>query len=111
WHGVHVDRVDADVTIAELGGEREVEAVVSLGDLSPDDVDVQLVHGPVGPADELTERACTSMVDAGPAEDGHRRYQGSLATNRAGRYGLTVRIVPRHPDLVDSSALGLAAWA
>ena len=30
---------------------------------------------------------------------------------RAGRYGFTVRIVPRHPDLVGNSELGLAAWA
>jgi glycogen phosphorylase len=111
WHGVHVDRVDAEVTVAELGGQRSVDAVVSLGDLAPDDVDVQLVHGPVGQGGELTERSCTSMQHAGPVDDGHVRYAGSLSCARAGRYGFTVRIVPRHPDLVDGSELGLAAWA
>ena len=40
-------------------------------------------------------------------------YGAALANGEeyVGRYGLTVRIVPRHPDLVDSSELGLAAWA
>jgi starch phosphorylase len=111
WHGVHVDRVDGDMAAVELGASRDVEAVVSLGSLSADDVDVQLVHGPVGQGDELTERTCVSMRPAGPADDDHARYVGSLECSRAGRYGLTVRIVPRHADLVDNSELGLAAWA
>jgi glycogen phosphorylase len=111
WHGVHVDRVDGDMAAVELGASRDVEAVVSLGSLSADDVDVQLVHGPVGQGDELTERTCVSMYPGGPTDDDHARYVGSLECSRAGRYGLTVRIVPRHADLVDNSELGLAAWA
>jgi starch phosphorylase len=111
WHGVHVDRVEGDQSAADLGGSRQVEAVVSLGALSADDVDVQLVHGPVGQADELTSRSIVSMNMAGPADDNHACYTGSLRTERAGRYGFTVRVVPRHPDLVSSAEMGLAAWA
>jgi starch phosphorylase len=111
WHGVHVDRVEGDGAAAELGGSRTVEAVVSLGTLSADDVDVQLVHGPVGQGDELTERTSASMHPAGATDDDHARYVGSFSCERAGRYGFTVRIVPRHPDLVGNSELGLAAWA
>jgi glycogen phosphorylase len=111
WHGVHVDRVEGDGAAAELGGSRTVEAVVSLGSLAADDVDVQLVHGPVGQGDELTERSCVSMRPDGPADDDHARYVGSFRCERAGRYGFTVRIVPRDPDLVGNSELGLAAWA
>ncbi len=111
WHGVHVDRVEGDGAAAQLGGSRTVEAVVSLGTLSADDVDVQLVHGPVGQGDELTERTSASMHPAGTADEDHARYVGSFYCERAGRYGFTVRIVPRHPDLVGNSELGLAAWA
>jgi starch phosphorylase len=111
WHGVHVDRVEGDGAAAELGRSRTVEAVVSLGTLSADDVDVQLVHGPVGQGDELTERTSASMHPAGAADEDHACYVGSFHCERAGRYGFTVRIVPRHPDLVDNSELGLAAWA
>src|SRR5690606_1257708 len=111
WHGVHIDRVDGDPTVADLGGTRRVEAVVSLGALSADDVDVQLIHGPVGQSDELTSREVVSMSVAGPAEDGHVRYAGEFETRHAGRYGFTVRVVPRHPDLASSAEMGLAAWA
>jgi starch phosphorylase len=111
WHGVHVDRVEGDMSAADVGGSRTVEAVVALGSLSVDDVDVQLVHGPVGQGDELTERSIVSMTPDGTADDDHARYVGSLKTESAGRYGFTVRIVPRHPDLVSPVELGLAAWA
>ena len=111
WHGVHVDRVDGDLSAADVGGSRAVEAVVALGSLGPDDVDVQLVHGPVGQADELTSSTIVSMTPAGPADDDHARYAGSVRTDHAGRYGFTVRVVPRHPDLVSPAEMGLAAWA
>jgi starch phosphorylase len=111
WHGVHVDRVDGDMAAADLGGERPVEAVVALGDLDAADVDVQLLHGPVGQGNELTESTIVSMTRAGEADDDHVRYVGSFRTERAGRYGFTVRIVPRHADLVSPVELGLAAWA
>jgi starch phosphorylase len=117
WHGVHVDRVSGDAdtdsayAIAELGGERTVSAVVALGDLTADDVDVQLLHGPVSTGDELTERTAVSMAPAGVADADHVRYEGTFACERAGRYGFTVRVVPRHPDLVGAADLGLAAWA
>src|SRR5690606_24016907 len=84
WHGVHVDRVDGDLSVADLGGSRTVEAVVALGTLAADDVDVQLIHGPVGQADELTTRSIVSMQPAGPVDDHHARYTGSLETGHAG---------------------------
>ncbi|MGH9211627.1 MAG: alpha-glucan family phosphorylase [Acidimicrobiales bacterium] len=111
WHSVHVERVEAEVTVAELGIDRTVEAVVALGELSPEDVDVQLVHGPVGQGDELTERSAVSMAPAGPFDDHHARFRGSFTCDRAGRYGFTVRVVPHHPDLASPADLGLAAWA
>ena len=67
--------------------------------------------GPVGQAEELTSRSIVSMTPAGTEDDHHARYTGSLQTEHAGRYGFTVRVVPRHPDLVSSAELGLAAWA
>jgi glycogen phosphorylase len=123
WHGVHVDRVegagggaidsdrDGDEAVAELGGERTVSAIVSLGALTPDDVDVQLLHGPVGQGDELTERNAVSMAPAGATDADHVRYEGTFACSQAGRYGFTVRVVPRHADTVGVTDLGLAAWA
>jgi starch phosphorylase len=111
WHLVHVDRVEGDGSVAALGAERDVEAVVALGELSSDDVDVQLLHGPVGQSGDLTDPAVVSMAPTGATDEHHARYQGSFVCSRAGRYGFAVRVVPRHPDLVGPAELGLAAWA
>ncbi|MBS1837964.1 MAG: alpha-glucan family phosphorylase, partial [Actinobacteria bacterium] len=43
WHLVHIDDVDVDDAIADLGGSRPVSATVALGELRPDEVEVQLV--------------------------------------------------------------------
>jgi starch phosphorylase len=111
WHTVHIERVEAQVAVAELGAERTVEAIVALGDLSADDVDVQLLHGLVGQGDELEQTATVSMAPAGDFDQHHARYVGAFGCDRAGRYGFTVRVVPRHPDLVNPAEMGLAAWA
>ncbi len=111
WSGVHVDHVDVEATVAELGAARSVEAVVSLGDLTPDDVQVQLIHGPSGQGQELSSTTVVSMVAAGQAADHHLRYTGTFTCTKAGRYGVTVRIVPAHEDLVSPAELGHIAWA
>ncbi len=110
WKGVHIDSLDGDDAAPDLGGEREVELVVALGDLAPADVEVQVLHGPVGHNDELGEVSVVTMTPAGSADDGHLRYRARITCDRPGRYGLTARIVPAHPDLVTPVELGLVAW-
>ncbi len=110
WKGVHIDALDAVAAALDLGTEREVEVVVALGDLGPDDVEVQLLHGPVGRNDELQAATVVTLALAGPVEDDHLRYRGGFTCDRTGRYGLTVRIVPSHPDLVTPLELGKVAW-
>ena len=51
------------------------------------------------------------LTQAGAADDGHLRYTGSFACATAGRYGLTVRIVPSHDALETPVELGLIAIA
>ncbi len=111
WPGVHIDHVEVDDSVAGLGTQRSVEAVVALGDLGPDDVEVQLLHGPEGQGGELASPQIVVLDPAGEADDGHLRYSGTVTCEQAGRYGMTVRIVPSHPALVSASDLGRIAWA
>ena len=119
WNGVRVDAVDTEATVASLGTTRTVEAVVATGTLGPDDIEVQLVHGPVGLNDEIepARREVVTMqpVDrepgAGDGAEGRVRYRGEFMCDTAGRYGFTVRMVPAHPDLASPLELGRVAWA
>ena len=112
WGDVHLVSVESDHAVADLGAERSVHAVVSLGSLTGGDVAVQLVHGPVGSNDEIAEPAIVAM-DPNGLDDapGTYRYTGRFSCGTAGRYGFTVRVVPAHPDLVTSVELGYVAWA
>jgi starch phosphorylase len=112
WADVHLVSVESDQAVADIGTERSVEAVVSLGTLTGEDVAVQLVHGPIGPNDEIAEPCAVAMDLAGLDEaPGRYRYRGRFCCDRAGRYGFTVRVVPAHPDLATPIELGFVAWA
>jgi starch phosphorylase len=107
WDDVEVLSVETDVSVASLGAERVVEAEVTLGSLTADDVAVELVHGPVGQNDELL--APPTITTMSPARG--TRYRGSFTCEKAGRYGFTVRVVPHHPFLATEVELGRIAWA
>jgi starch phosphorylase len=115
WSTVSVESVDDAVDTADLGGARTVAAVADLGDLGPDDVQVQLVHGPVGNTDEIVDPATAPMALVGPTSGalgaGRHRYQGTFTCEAPGRYGFTVRVVPSHPDLLTWAELGRMAVA
>ena len=84
----------------------------ALGRLQGDDVAVQLLHGPVGPSDELTDTSVVNLALAGLGDQpGQYQFTGSFTCERAGRYGLAVRVVPSHPDLIIPAEMGCVAWA
>jgi starch phosphorylase len=112
WGDVHVDGVETDVGVADLGTDRTVDAVVSTGTLSEVDVRVELVHGPVGQSGEIAGSTIVVMERVGPGDsDGHFRYRGRFSCEQAGRYGFTVRVLPSHHDLATPVELGVVAWA
>ena len=112
WIDVRVGAVESEKSNAPLGSSRRVEATVTLGSLTDDDVTVQLLHGSVGSNDELGQATAVPMEVTGLGDEpGTYCYGGAFACGLAGRYGFTVRIVPKHPDLVQPVEMGCVAWA
>jgi starch phosphorylase len=111
WDGVKIVSVETEAAVTDLGSARHVDAVVELGTLAPEDVAVELLHGAVGPNDELVTPQRLSMAPADGAEGGSVRYSGAFPCETAGRYGFTVRVVPSHPDLTTPLELGQIVWA
>src|SRR5690349_12397367 len=73
WPGVRVEHVDSEGVgdQAVVGATLAVRAWVALGSLSPDDVEVQVVHGRIGSDDVLTATSATPML-VGESYDGNR---------------------------------------
>ncbi|MFF8608310.1 alpha-glucan family phosphorylase [Streptomyces sp. NPDC015346] len=107
---IEVGEVGEDLADAELGSTTAVRVRVTLGDLLPDDVEVQAVTGRVTPDDALTDpRVCVLKPAGGPDLEGRRPYEGSLVLDRTGPFGCTVRVLPSHPLLASPAELGLVA--
>ncbi len=111
WSHVRVDHVDSFGLgdAPEVGGRMQVHAFVSLGDLSPEDVEVQALHGRVRETDTLQDVHVTPLRRVEDLEADRHRFEGTVAFEAAGPFGYTVRVVPRHAHLASDAELGLVA--
>jgi starch phosphorylase len=106
---VHVEAMGVGDT-PELGATLHLRAEVVLGSLSPEWVTVESCHGRVDQADVLHDIRCTEMDYVGTSGDTHR-FEGFIPLKRAGSFGYTVRILPRHRLLSSPAELGLLVTA
>ena len=108
WSGVAIDHVESSgvADAPEVGETLEVRAFVSLGDLSPEDVDVQVVHGRIRHEDDLVDTTVASIGHAETYEAGRHRFEGTVALATAGPFGYTVRVLPKNEHLASPAELG-----
>jgi starch phosphorylase len=111
WDDVRVEHVESSGVgdAPQIGTTMTVRAFVSLGELSPDDVDVQLVHGVTNSEDRLVDAATESLAVGESYQGGRHRFDGTVTLARSGAFGYTVRVVPRHASLVSPAELGVVA--
>ncbi|MFJ8033852.1 glycosyltransferase family 1 protein [Streptomyces sp. NPDC096032] len=112
WPQVGVGHVETTATTAtaELGTTVGLRVRVALGELAPDDVEVQAVSGRVDAEDRITDATIVPLKPAGaPDLEGRCLYEGPLSLDRTGPYGYTVRVLPAHRLLASGAELGLVA--
>ncbi len=111
WPAVRIEHVESHGVgdSPEVGATLTVQAYVGLGDLTPDDVDVQLVHGVVTAEDTLVNTRVESLAVVESYEGGRHRFDGSLQLERSGGFGYTVRAIPRNEFLISPAELGVVA--
>jgi glycogen phosphorylase len=109
WSTVRVEHVESlGGEQVEVGTKIHVSALVRLGELTPDDIQVQLVTGQVGGDDRLHEPRVFPFPAGVDVDGGLRRYESWVGAKRAGAIGYTVRVVPYHPLLASQAEMGLA---
>ncbi len=110
WPGVRILKVnDTSETVNSIGSSFRVEANIRLGSITPEEVQVEAVLGQVGPSRELhgLERFPLDPIEG----DGECfQFSGMVACDTAGHKGYTVRVLPRHADIVVPGELNLVAW-
>ena len=112
WDGVRVEHVESSGVgdAPQIGTVLSVRAFVSLGDLSPEDVDVELVHGVINSEDQLVGAATESLTVGESYQGSRHRFDGTVTLGRSGAFGYTVRVVPRHGLLASPAELGVVAF-
>jgi starch phosphorylase len=135
WSQVRVEHVESAAAGQALGSSLAVRVLVALGELTPDDVAVEVVYGRPDDADEIVSPsyALLSRGDdppwtppapggepsppdppgsLGPPAGGIRleRYSGEVSLDQPGPFGYTVRVLPNHPLLDSRAELGLVTY-
>ncbi|HEX5005679.1 MAG TPA: alpha-glucan family phosphorylase, partial [Hyphomonadaceae bacterium] len=116
WDKVWVFDVKAnDGEPMKAGGTLEVEANVSLGPLKPEEVSVELYHGPLDangnimyPKRNPMTRVRTQEKTA-PEYPIHS-YSGKVTINSSGQQGYAVRVLPRNAHVDLRMEPGLIRW-
>jgi starch phosphorylase len=113
WSQVSIDHVETEglSDVPEIGGGMDLRVFVSLGELAPQDVEVQVVHGRVRGEDNLVDTTTEALALGESYEGGRHRFDGHVRLARAGSFGYTVRVLPQHSALASPAELGLVALA
>jgi len=110
WHSVLVEDVRSTARpVMDRGDTVTLEARVRLGKLSPEQVLVELYHGPVGSTGEIYEPRRVEMK-AVKSQGGAHEYSVQVSCEVTGQHGYAVRVLPRHAELVHPYVPGLVRW-
>ncbi|HBG26386.1 MAG TPA: alpha-glucan phosphorylase [Phycisphaerales bacterium] len=125
WSNIKIDDVDVlvrngksavslngNAARLEVGCELQITANVSLGKLSPDDVNVQIYHGPVDSWGSINRGGVKQMACSAPSPTKSDCYTftGTIKCNHSGKCGFAVRVLPDHKELADPYEPGMIVW-
>jgi starch phosphorylase len=93
-----------------VGDTFEVSAEINLGELKPDEVDVEIYFGHMKSLEELEASKIMPMNVREERGSGQYLFGCTLSCKVSGRFGLTVRVSPRGDERIKSIP-GLITWA
>jgi len=111
WKDIHVARpVSQTEGPFHIGETFQITTEVRLGELLPDEVEVELYHGNLKSMDTIAESHVEKMSVLEDRGNGTYLYGCTLECKTTGRFGLTARVTPRGDDWLQFVP-GLITWA
>ncbi len=112
WKFVKVRDVKISQTQIKVGSNIEVSAMIDLGQLTPEEVRVQVYYGKLTTLGTISENAeAVDMKASGVDGDGTCKFTAKVTYDTSGERGLSVRVMPYHPYLHTSFLPGMITWA
>ena len=95
----------------KVGSQLCIRALVRLGSIDQNDVAVEFYHGPVDTWQNIKSGSAVRMEYDHPAEQPDEHwFVGSMPCTQTGKHGVSVRVLPKHTDLIDPHEMGLIHW-
>ena len=111
WKGIEVGSPTREIRgVQRVGDSFRVTAEVSMGELRPEEVDIELYFGVYKSFSEVTDSRVIPMQVIEDRGDGRYLYGCQMACEAAGRFGFSVRATP-HGDAWIKLTPGLITWA
>ncbi|MBN1637956.1 MAG: alpha-glucan family phosphorylase [Ignavibacteriales bacterium] len=89
----------------------QIEANIVLGNLSPDDVKVQVYYSKMQEPENGNNAFENMQFISKDEEKGIYKYQCEIICENTGQFGYTLRVLPDNPLLESSFDLGIIKWA
>ena len=106
---INYDQLESNV---KVGYKYKISAEINLGNLTPDDVEVQIYYGRADYKNEPNSNTYVIMKCLTKKSSvGKYKYEGEIDCSNTGQFGWTLRILPNHPLLINKFELGLIKWA
>jgi starch phosphorylase len=111
WKSIKIDPPARDIRgVQRVGDSFQVTSEVSMGELRPDEIDIELYVGFYKSFSELTDSRVIPMQVLEDRGDGRYLYGCQISCETAGRFGYSVRATP-HGDAWIKLTPGLITWA
>jgi glycogen phosphorylase len=112
WQDVAVREIQLESRDELAVGESlRVSATVQLGGLTPNDVAVELYHGPTAGGHEIARGAIVRMQPIERVTDGLWRFRGEIAASESGAHAFAARVVPYNEAMSHPYETSLIRWA
>jgi starch phosphorylase len=111
WNNINIEApVQEKEGPFRVGDDFTVTARVNLGELRPDEVNIELYYGPLKAVDMISESHFEKMTVKEDNGNGSYLYTCNITCVASGRYGFTVRAVPNGDDRI-KFVPGHITWA
>jgi len=113
WDKIKFIKIDHEKESSEIkvGDKFVVNAEIDLGELTPNDVEVQIYFGKLVANGNTQNNSYTIMNHLSKSKTNVHSYQGEVTCKDTGQFGYTFRILPKHKLLINPFEMGLIKWA
>lgn len=113
WDKIKFNKIEheKDSNDIKVGGKFIVTAEVDLGELTPNDVEIQIYFGKLVANGNTQNNSYAIMNHISKSKTNMHTYQGEVTCKDTGQFGYTLRILPKHKLLINPFELGLIKWA